>query len=187
MKARHMQGIGDPDDPNGMVALMKKYLEWMEVHNYSPETVEVWMYYLGCFVRWADERGITRPGEVTTRIVERYQRYLYRYRKPNGDPLSFQTQRCRLVPLRAWFKWLSRENYVWYNPAADIEPPKLGLRLPQPLLPATAAAPATTSTHTPPPTLTRTQAGRPAAAPAYRMSSSARSAVPNRRSGRTHA
>jgi integrase/recombinase XerD len=48
--------------------------------------------------------------------------------------LSFRTQHARLLPLRAWFKWLVRENYILYNPAAEVELPKLEYRLPKHVL-----------------------------------------------------
>lgn len=64
---------------------------------------------------------------------------MYHYRKRNGDPLSFRSQHARLVPLRAWFKWLARNNHILYNPAADIELPKLEHRLPKHVLTASEA------------------------------------------------
>jgi integrase/recombinase XerD len=36
-----------------------------------------------------------------------------------------------LTHIRAWFKWLARNNHVLYNPAADIELPRLEHRLPK--------------------------------------------------------
>ena len=38
------------------------------------------------------------------------------------------------MPLRAWFKWLARNNHILYNPASDMELPKLGHRLPKHVL-----------------------------------------------------
>ncbi|TQV82647.1 site-specific tyrosine recombinase XerC [Exilibacterium tricleocarpae] len=67
-------------------------------------------------------------------MIERYQRALYYYRKANGEPLSFRSQHSRLTALRAWFKWLSKQNYLLYNPAADIDLPKLEKRLPKHVL-----------------------------------------------------
>jgi len=32
-----------------------------------------------------------------------YQRYVFHYRKKNGQPLGFNAQHDRLVPLRVWF------------------------------------------------------------------------------------
>jgi integrase/recombinase XerD len=131
--------VGNPDDPQGMAVLLDKFLEWMRVKNFSEETVLGRHYMLTRFILWAEERGIVRPNEVTKPILERYQRYLYHYRKRNGDPLSTRTQHGFLTPLRAWFKWLTRQNYILYNPASEIDLPKLEHRLPKHVLTASEA------------------------------------------------
>jgi integrase/recombinase XerD len=69
-------------------------------------------------------------------MLESYQRYLYHYRKPNGDPLSFRSQSQRLLPERAFFRWAARSNHVLYNPASEIELPKVERRLTKPALTA---------------------------------------------------
>ncbi|MBM4128109.1 MAG: site-specific tyrosine recombinase XerC [Nitrospira sp.] len=84
--------------------------------------------------RHSEERGVTRPTEVTKPILERYQRYLYHYRKKDGQPLSFRSQHSRLVPVRAWFKWLTTNNHILYNPASELELPRLEHRLPKHVL-----------------------------------------------------
>ena len=119
---------------NDMDAILERFLEWMRVHNYSEQTIEVREKFIGYFINWCDNRSITKPGEVTKPILERYQRHLYLHRKKNGKPLTFQSQLARLVPIRAYFKWLSRNNYILYNPAADIELPKTEKRLPKHVL-----------------------------------------------------
>ncbi len=125
---------GDPNEPQGMGVLLRKYLEWLRVHNYSESTVLGRRKCLGYFITWAEERGLVRPSEITKPILERYQRYLYHYRKQNGDPLSFRSQQSRLVPIRAWFKWMTRQNYLLFNPASEIELPKVEARLPKHIL-----------------------------------------------------
>jgi integrase/recombinase XerD len=122
------------NDPQGMWVLMEQFFEWLRVKNYSEKTIEVRKVYLGYFINWCADRGVVRPAEVTKPIIERYQRFMYHYRKRNGDPLSFRSQHGRLVPIRAWFKWLTRNNYILYNPASEIELPKLGHRLPKHIL-----------------------------------------------------
>ena len=139
MKYKFLQGIGNPDDPQGMIVLLNKHIEWMQVRNYSPQTIQLRIFYVGFFIRWCEERGVVQPAEVTRQVIQRYQRYLYHDRKRNGDPLSFRTQHARLIPLRGWFKWLARENYILYNPAAEVELPKLEYRLPKHVLTATEA------------------------------------------------
>ncbi|MDB5341900.1 MAG: recombinase XerD [Schlesneria sp.] len=134
MQNKSLTNVGNPDDPQGCLVLMKKYLEWMLIRNYSVHTVDTRRLYLGFFIRWAEDRGIVQPCEVTKQVIQRYQRFIYHYRKRNGDPLSVRSQHGRLIPIRAWFKWLARENYILFNPASEIELPKLEYRLPKHVL-----------------------------------------------------
>jgi len=125
---------GDHGDPHGLAALAEQYLQWMEVRNYSKQTVRNRRLYLGYFFAWCYERAILRPGEVTKPILERYQRHLYFYRKKNGEPLSFHSQHSQMVPVKTYFKWLTRNNFILYNPASELELPKLDKRLPKHVL-----------------------------------------------------
>ncbi len=90
------------------------------------------------FERWAAERGLFEPVEITRPVLERYQRYLFHYRKKDGKPLSFSSQHSRLVPLRMWFKWLTRQNYLLHNPASELDLPRLSKPLPRVLTAAEA-------------------------------------------------
>lgn len=125
---------GDPGDPRGMARRKEEFLEWMRTQNYATQTIEGRGSYLGYFIQWAEDRGIGRPQEVTRQILERYQRYLVHYRKKDGQPMSFRSQHCRLVPVRAFFKWLTKANHLLYNPASELTLPKLEHRLPKHVL-----------------------------------------------------
>ncbi len=127
---------GDPSDPQGFTVLCGAFFEWMRVKNYSERTVENRQHYLGAFVTWCQERGIAQPAEVTKALLERYQRWLYHYRKDNGQPLTFGSQFTHLVPVRAFFKWTARNNHTLYNPAGELEMPRLEKRLPKHVLTA---------------------------------------------------
>jgi len=111
--------------------LMREHLKSLEVHNYSEYTVRGRAGHIAFFLAWLAERGITEPVEVTRPVLERYQRHLFHYRKANGEPLSFRSQHARLVPLRAWFRWMTRQNHILHNPASEIELPRLGRALPK--------------------------------------------------------
>jgi len=127
--------IGNVNGAYGFEVLLNKFLEWMLVQNYSQKSALNHDVYIRYFMRWCDERGIAQPREVTRPILERYQRYLYHYRKQQtGEPLTFRVQRARLSSLRSYFKWLAKQNYVLYNPAADIELPRVERRLPRHVL-----------------------------------------------------
>jgi integrase/recombinase XerD len=131
--------VGNPNDPQGMLPMLNHFLESMRVRNFSEATVAHREFYGKIFIRWCHERGVLRPNEVTKPILERYQRYLFHYRKKNGDPISFRTQQHHLVVLRMWFKWLARGNHILYNPASELELPRLEYRLPKHVLSAAEA------------------------------------------------
>lgn len=133
------QPPGGDGDPRSMQALLDKFAEWMAMKNYSATTIANRRRFLGVFIEWAAERGLTRPGDITKPILERYQRHLYYRRKRDGEPLSFQSQHTHLTPVRAWFKWLARQNHILYNPASELELPKLEQRLPKFVLTAPEA------------------------------------------------
>jgi site-specific recombinase XerD len=52
---------------------------------------------------------------------------------------SFRSQHGCLVPVRAFFKWLCRQNLLLANPAADLELPRAENRLPRHVLTAAEA------------------------------------------------
>ena len=121
-------------DPQGMATMLAQYLEWMRIANYSERTIKNRRIDLGYLITWCEDRGITRPNEITRPILERYRRWLYHYRKENGEPLSFRSQNVRLSSIRAFFRWLARNNYILYNPASELELPRLEKRLPKHVL-----------------------------------------------------
>jgi integrase/recombinase XerD len=123
-------------DPAGFGVAIGDYLEWLAVRNYSPRTIEDRRKSLGYLAAWLAERGVTRPGEVTLAVLERYQRHLFHYRKPNGAPLAFRTQLGRLVAVRALFRWLVRQHRIGSNPASELELPRVEHRLPKAVLSA---------------------------------------------------
>ncbi len=118
----------------GFYPHLARYLEWLEVHGYSQETISRKDSNLRRFIVWCDERGLNEPKEITKPILESYQRYLYHYRQGNGKPMAFSSQSIVLVSIRGFFKWLTRENYLLYNPASELVLPKRPIRLPQTLL-----------------------------------------------------
>ncbi len=131
--------IGPKNDPGSLYHQMRPFLTWMLEKNYSERTVGNRETYLRYFILWCDERGLTHPQEITRPILERYQRYLFLYRKKDGQPLSTRSQGTRVTPIRAWFKWLTKSNRILYNPAADLDLPRMEHRLPKHILTADEA------------------------------------------------
>ncbi len=119
---------------NGITPYMFKYLEWNKVLNISGDTIERYKGALTRFIHWSHERDLQQPQEITKAILDRYQRHLYYYRKENGQPLTFGSQVALLAPVKSFFKWLTKENYLLYNPATEIELPKYARNLPRTIL-----------------------------------------------------
>jgi integrase/recombinase XerD len=121
---------------NRLIRYMEEHFEWMLVTGYSAETVRARRQAIRKFIAWCDERGLDDPREITRPMIERYQRYLYYYRKPegrrdSGAPLTIGMQYQYLAPLKTWFKWLCREHHILANPAADLDLPKQPKCLPR--------------------------------------------------------
>jgi integrase/recombinase XerD len=112
-------------------AMMHDHLQSLAVKNYSEFTVKNRRVHISFFLQWCKERGLSEPVEVTRPVLERYQRHLFHYRKKNGEPLSFRSQHSCLVPLRVWFRWMTRQNHILHNPASELELPRLGRALPK--------------------------------------------------------
>jgi integrase/recombinase XerD len=131
--------LGPDNEPESLYWQMQAFLQWMREKNYSLRTVEQDEKILRYFIVWCEERGVSTPQEVTHPILERYQRWLYLYRKKNGLPLSVASQKDRVAPIRTWFKWLTKTHQILYNPAADLELPRREKRLPRYILTAAEA------------------------------------------------
>lgn len=52
------------------------------------------------------------------------------YQEADGEPLSARGQTERTTPIRVWFKWLTKSSRLLYNPAADLDLPRMEQRLP---------------------------------------------------------
>jgi integrase/recombinase XerD len=139
-RKRRRAGAKPPDaypiDGSGMAPYLARFLEASAAKGLAPRTVEIRDRMLHRFIFWCAERSLDRPQDVTRPILERYRRHLYHHRKPNGDALSFATQQQRLLPVKAFFKWLARESYVLSNPASEMELPRVHRKLPKHILTA---------------------------------------------------
>ena len=137
-RARHMRRWADKQrggyetTPDGfdrstaftLASLIDAWFRRLAERAYSPRTVESRKWALRTFVRWAEDRDLRRPDQITKPILESYQRWLFHYRKADGTPIGVTTQRCRLGALQNFFTWLCRENTLQANPAADLDLPR---------------------------------------------------------------
>ncbi len=128
------QIIGERLLKGGLTLRAEEFLAWLRVRQYSERTITTRRTCLNYFIAWCQERGLLRPEEITKPILERYQIWLSHKRKADGRLLEGRTQYMRIVPIKMYFRWLCRQNYILFNPASELEMPLFNHRLPRAVL-----------------------------------------------------
>ena len=121
-------------DPHSLAAQVERHLGWLEARDYAETSVESRRRDITAFVLWCEERGLTRPPELTRLVLDLYQKRVARIERRDGATISPRTQRLKLLAVAGFCKWLARERLVLYNPAAELELPKVGHYLPRTVL-----------------------------------------------------
>jgi len=112
--------------------LLKLYGDGVRVRS-SPRTVRAYEDNVHHFLRWLSSRGVDLV-EVKTEDIQAYQRQLFTARKPDGRPYAVSTQAGRIVALKSFFRFLYRRLLILRDPAASVELPHLGSRVPRVIL-----------------------------------------------------
>ena len=87
---------------NGFYPYFSRYLDSCQIQGVSKNTIKRRDGALRRFIEWCDDRGLDDPKSITKPILERYQRYLYHYRKDNGEPLTMGSQNVILTPVKGF-------------------------------------------------------------------------------------
>lgn len=128
------------EDPQGLLYLMARYLEYLRVRHYSPQTVYLRSKTLRPFRLFCEQAGLTQARQVTRAVIFNYQTYLFHYRKRDRHPLAVETQNHWLSVVAGFFAWLTRQSLIIYNPASDLEYSRAPQRLPRAILSAAEVA-----------------------------------------------
>lgn len=103
-----------------MKELIQRFLEHVEISkNQSRKTVENYSHYLGRFMEFIGEK---KADELSIDDVHRYQLFLSRYVDNRERPLSMKTQNYHLIALRAFLKYLVK------NDVQSLAPEKIDLK-----------------------------------------------------------
>jgi integrase/recombinase XerD len=125
---------GNSFEHNELLIYLKRFCVWSGVSGLTEQTIIHRERALRRFIAWCDERSINQPNALSLPVVEAYQRHLHFHRKGDGDALSLGSQHSLLAPLKAFCKWLAKEKYIAFNPAAELELPKVVRGLPKVIL-----------------------------------------------------
>ena len=133
-KGERLGELPSCSDPQGLVARARGYFEELKTRNYSELTLITREAQLAMFIRWCHERDLRRPEQIDRDLLERFRRVLFNYRKKNGKPLAISNQAAHLSSLRVFFRWLAKKRYMHYNPACELELPRVPQALPRDIL-----------------------------------------------------
>lgn len=130
----YMEESKEAHDPQGLLYLCGRYLEYLRIKHFSEDTVYARAKALKYFRVFCENLGITQAREVTRAVMVNYQSYLFHYRKEDGKALTLGTQHHRISDVVGFFSYLAKESLIMYNPAADLDMPRKEYRLPKAVL-----------------------------------------------------
>jgi integrase/recombinase XerD len=120
--------------PGSLGDHVKQWIDYLRVRNYAAGSLTHREHQMRYFLVWCGDRGLTKPGEITVAVMERYQRSLFHARKENGRPLSARSQHTRLSTIRRFFRWMAKMRHVETSPCETLDLPRLEKRLPKAIL-----------------------------------------------------
>lgn len=104
---------------------IKEYLEHLEVErNLSPLTIRDYTLYLNRFLDWATQHQIKKAQQLAADDIKKYRLYLARFTTETDDNLSVRTQSYYIIALRAFLKWLVKNDIKVFSPE-KIDLPKV--------------------------------------------------------------
>lgn len=96
-------------------ALIDQFLEHCEIEkNQSLKTVGNYSHYLGRFLEFAGEDAT--PVAITLPLVQKYRLHLNRFEDKQGGTLSKKTQNYHVIALRAFLKYLIKNDVTTLAP-----------------------------------------------------------------------
>lgn len=118
--------------PGELWDIKDRYLDWLVSTGYARISVTGAHNDLSWFLRHVQARGVDRIADITPEVLEAYAISL---REPrNGLPPAPRSVNRRVIAVKQFFKWLGREGLILYDPAEDLELPRLPSELPHTIL-----------------------------------------------------
>ncbi|MBI5529991.1 MAG: tyrosine-type recombinase/integrase [Candidatus Doudnabacteria bacterium] len=101
-----------------------EFLEFCEIgKNQSRNTIAAYYRYLNKFLNFAIPLGVKDPKDIDLEIIKKYRLYLNRLQDDKGNTLKLVTQNYHLIALRAFLKYLAKQDVKTLSPE-KIELPK---------------------------------------------------------------
>ena len=113
-----------PAPLSALQVFINEFLEYCEIgKNQSRNTISAYHRYLNKFARFAQTANVTNPKDITLNLINKYRLYLNRLSDDKGNNLKLITQNYHLIALRAFLKYLMKNDVETLSPE-KIELPK---------------------------------------------------------------
>jgi site-specific recombinase XerD len=110
--------------PTELKKYVQEFLEYCEIgKNQSQHTIAAYFRYLQKFSRFAQTLGISQPEDISLETIKQYRLYLNRLTDEQGRQLKLISQNYHLIALRAFLKYLIKNDIKTLAPE-KIELPK---------------------------------------------------------------
>lgn len=120
---KHDDGF-DRSSSDTLASHVDRWLQRLKERNYSERTLSMNRGALRQFIEWSEQRDLRKPEQFTKIHLESFQRFLWRWKKTNGEPLGISTQRQRIGAIQRLFAHLCRQNHLPANPASELVLPR---------------------------------------------------------------
>jgi integrase/recombinase XerD len=113
----------DPQAPpalDALDALAHRYLQHLELVNYSPRTLTSQVVYFHRFAEFLAERKISDVRTVTTALFQDFQHWLFYQPTIRGTARSIGSQNRVLCAIKGFFAFLVQDGYLAHNPAQGV-------------------------------------------------------------------
>ncbi|WP_454254226.1 tyrosine-type recombinase/integrase [Pseudomonas sp. Marseille-Q8238] len=115
-----------------LLACVPFYIEDCLALGQSDATANTKAALLQMFVHWSEQQGISEVTQVDLALLERYRKYVYRYRKHRDNtPLELSTQRMRLMAVTGLLKRLHYYGIVLSDDYSKFPLPKVNRKIPK--------------------------------------------------------
>jgi len=107
--------------------LLKRYADHLTLGSYSLMTIKKYSANILEFFHWlSKDKGIVRIQDITRELLTEYQnKIMVQKRIRDALPLGLWMKYGKLVTLKTFFKFLVRKRLLLYNPAGDLDLPRV--------------------------------------------------------------
>ena len=116
--------------------LKDRYMAWMMATGYAEDSLKAAHADIEWLFRFLAGAGIARIADVTPEGLNDYSIWFREHKsmKNESQTVSLMHIAQRLIGVKQFFKWLAKQMVILYDPAEDLEVPKIHRGLPKTIL-----------------------------------------------------